>query len=78
MLFDPVDAAIALDEDHVKRNQGILHPHSDFLIAAEIKKGAASVDAVGRRLKAGTNCGACKPEIGKLLRGAARPASQPA
>lgn len=39
-------------------------------ISAEIHKGAASVDDVGRRLKAGTNCGACKPEIGKLLRGA--------
>ena len=40
-------------------------------ISAEIQKGAASVDDVGRRLKAGTNCGACKPEIGKLLRDAA-------
>jgi assimilatory nitrate reductase catalytic subunit len=47
-------------------------------ISAEIKKGAASVDDVGRRLKAGTNCGACKPEIGKLLRGAAVRDSQPA
>jgi assimilatory nitrate reductase catalytic subunit len=47
-------------------------------IAAEIQKGATSVEVVGARLKAGTNCGACKPEIGKLLRGAARPVSQPA
>ena len=47
-------------------------------ISAEIQKGAASVDDVGRRLKAGTNCGACKPEIGKLLRGAAVRDSQPA
>ena len=47
-------------------------------ISAEIKNGVASVDEVGRRLKAGTNCGACKPEIGKLLRGAAVRDSQPA
>jgi assimilatory nitrate reductase catalytic subunit len=47
-------------------------------ISAEIHKGAASVDDVGRRLKAGTNCGACKPEIGKLLRGAAVHDPQPA
>jgi assimilatory nitrate reductase catalytic subunit len=47
-------------------------------ISAEIQKGAASVDDVGRRLKAGTNCGACKPEISKLLRGAAVRDSQPA
>ena len=47
-------------------------------ISAEIKKGASSVEAIGRQLKAGTNCGACKPEIGKLLRGAAKPVSQPA
>lgn len=46
-------------------------------ISAEIQKGAASVDDVGRRLKAGTNCGACKPEIGKLLRGAVVRDSQP-
>jgi assimilatory nitrate reductase catalytic subunit len=39
-------------------------------ISAEIRKGAASVEDIGRCLKAGTNCGACKPEIGKLLRGA--------
>ena len=47
-------------------------------ISAEIQKGAANVDDVGRRLKAGTNCGACKPEIGKLLRGTAVRDSQPA
>lgn len=39
-------------------------------IASEIRKGAASVEEVGRRLKAGTNCGACRPEIGKLLQAA--------
>jgi assimilatory nitrate reductase catalytic subunit len=47
-------------------------------ISAEIKKGATSVEAIGRHLKAGTNCGACKPEIAKLLRSAASPVSQPA
>ena len=39
-------------------------------ISAEILKGARSVEAIGQRLKCGTNCGACKPEIGKLLKGA--------
>jgi assimilatory nitrate reductase catalytic subunit len=38
-------------------------------ISAEIRKGARNVEAIGQRLKAGTNCGACKPEIGKLLHG---------
>jgi assimilatory nitrate reductase catalytic subunit len=47
-------------------------------IAAEIRKGAGNVEAIGRRLKAGTNCGACKPEIGKLLNGAAVAKPQPA
>ena len=45
-------------------------------ISAEILKGATDVEAIGRRLKAGTNCGACKPEIGKLLGGFARLDSQ--
>ena len=47
-------------------------------ISAEIKKGAASVEDVGRCLKAGTNCGACKPEIGKLLNAAPAAKPQPA
>jgi assimilatory nitrate reductase catalytic subunit len=47
-------------------------------ISTEIQKGAASVEAVGQRLKAGTNCGACKPEISKLLRGATVRDTQPA
>jgi assimilatory nitrate reductase catalytic subunit len=37
-------------------------------IAAAIGEGAASVAAIGERLKAGTNCGSCKPELGKMLR----------
>ena len=41
-------------------------------ICGEVRKGAGNVEAIGQRLKAGTNCGACKPEIGKLL-AAARP-----
>ena len=36
-------------------------------IATEALKGADSVEAIGKRLKAGTNCGACRPEIAKLL-----------
>ncbi len=33
-----------------------------------IASGAAiSVEAVGRHLKAGTNCGSCQPEIKKLI-----------
>lgn len=36
-------------------------------ISAEMLKGARNVEAIGQRLKAGTNCGACKPEIDKLL-----------
>jgi assimilatory nitrate reductase catalytic subunit len=38
-------------------------------ISAEILKGARNIEAIGQRLKAGTNCGACKPEISKLLNG---------
>ncbi|WP_143034369.1 (2Fe-2S)-binding protein [Ensifer sp. YR511] len=38
----------------------------------------ASIEATGRRMKAGTNCGVCKPEICKLLNGAAAPKPQPA
>ncbi|MEO0484780.1 MAG: molybdopterin-dependent oxidoreductase [Pseudomonadota bacterium] len=30
-------------------------------------QGLTSVDAVGRALRAGTNCGSCRPEIGALL-----------
>jgi assimilatory nitrate reductase catalytic subunit len=47
-------------------------------ISAEINKGARNVEAIGQRLKAGTNCGACKPEIGKLLNGAPVPKPLPA
>jgi assimilatory nitrate reductase catalytic subunit len=47
-------------------------------ISAEILNGAKNIEAIGRRLKAGTNCGACKPEIGKLLANAPAAKPQPA
>jgi len=40
-------------------------------IDAAIAAGAGSVEAVGAKLKAGTNCGSCKSEIAKRLRPAA-------
>ena len=36
-------------------------------IMAAIKDGAVSVDAIGAKVKAGTNCGSCKPELKRLL-----------
>ncbi|HUG73459.1 MAG TPA: (2Fe-2S)-binding protein, partial [Steroidobacteraceae bacterium] len=36
-------------------------------IVAAIRAGSDSVDAVGRQLNAGTNCGSCRPEIGRLV-----------
>jgi assimilatory nitrate reductase catalytic subunit len=32
-----------------------------------IRGGCASVDAIGKRLKAGTNCGSCVPELKTIL-----------
>ncbi|MCK5647975.1 MAG: (2Fe-2S)-binding protein, partial [Gammaproteobacteria bacterium] len=32
------------------------------------KHGLNSVEAIGEHLKAGTNCGSCKPELAELLR----------
>ena len=40
-------------------------------IDAAVAAGDSSVEAVGARLKAGTNCGSCKSEIAKRLRPAA-------
>jgi assimilatory nitrate reductase catalytic subunit len=37
------------------------------VIRGAIDAGCATVDALGRKLKAGTNCGSCRPEIAKLL-----------
>jgi assimilatory nitrate reductase catalytic subunit len=36
-------------------------------IRAAVRGGCASVEAVGQQLKAGTNCGSCRPEIRKLI-----------
>jgi assimilatory nitrate reductase catalytic subunit len=36
-------------------------------ITEAIRAGCDSIEAVGRKLRAGTNCGSCRPEIGKLL-----------
>ncbi|WP_207462513.1 nitrate reductase [Azospirillum sp. SYSU D00513] len=41
-------------------------------IAACVRDGAASVEAVGQALKAGTNCGSCIPEIKEILAHAQR------
>jgi assimilatory nitrate reductase catalytic subunit len=46
-------------------------------ITTEALKGADTVEAIGKRLKAGTNCGACRPEIAKLLHAGVRD-TQPA
>ncbi len=36
-------------------------------IVAAVREGALSVEAVGERLKAGTNCGSCRPEIKRAI-----------
>jgi len=36
-------------------------------ITAAIQAGCATLEAVGGRLRAGTNCGSCRPEIAKLI-----------
>ncbi|UVF21741.1 molybdopterin-dependent oxidoreductase [Microvirga terrae] len=40
-------------------------------IAAAVENGAASVEAVGEALRAGTNCGSCRVEIRRLIDAAA-------
>jgi assimilatory nitrate reductase catalytic subunit len=40
----------------------------EMAIKAAVKEGAASVEAVGELLKAGTNCGSCRPEIGRIVK----------
>ncbi|MBC8049374.1 MAG: molybdopterin-dependent oxidoreductase [Chitinophagales bacterium] len=40
-------------------------------LAAAIASGANSVDEIGARLNAGTNCGSCIPEIRRLIKSAA-------
>jgi assimilatory nitrate reductase catalytic subunit len=51
------------------------HGVSQDRIAAAIAAGAATVDALGAALKAGTNCGSCVPELARLIETAAAPAS---
>jgi assimilatory nitrate reductase catalytic subunit len=36
-------------------------------IEEALRQGSASVEDVGRALRAGTNCGSCKPEIRKII-----------
>ncbi len=36
-------------------------------ILAAIRDGATSVEAIGAKLRAGTNCGSCKPELKRLI-----------
>ena len=43
---------------------------SGSAVEAAIAGGAASLDAVGRVTRAGTNCGSCRPELRALLRAA--------
>jgi assimilatory nitrate reductase catalytic subunit len=46
----------------------------NVIARAVAEQGLADVDAVGRALSAGTNCGACRPEIARLIAArAARP-----
>lgn len=42
-------------------------------IAMAVHDGCATVDAIGRRLRAGTNCGSCRPEIARLIAAASAP-----
>jgi assimilatory nitrate reductase catalytic subunit len=44
-------------------------------IRTAIQGGCDSVEAVGRALKAGTNCGSCRPEIARLVSSEAREAA---
>jgi assimilatory nitrate reductase catalytic subunit len=37
-------------------------------IAAAVARGCRTIDAIGRALGAGTNCGSCRGEIGQILR----------
>ena len=39
----------------------------DAILEAIASQGLASVEAIGRALRAGTNCGSCIPELRRLL-----------
>ena len=45
----------------------------DRQILNAIEAGADSVEALGRKLQCGTNCGSCIPEIRSLLASATEP-----
>jgi assimilatory nitrate reductase catalytic subunit len=46
-------------------------------IEIAIRAGALTIEDVGERLKAGTNCGSCRPEIARAIREMPAPASPP-
>ena len=46
-------------------------------IAAAVAEGAGTAAAVGRKLKAGTNCGSCLPEIRRIIAEAAARSREP-
>jgi assimilatory nitrate reductase catalytic subunit len=37
------------------------------IVAAVVDDGCVSVEAIGAALRAGTNCGSCRPEIGRII-----------
>ena len=45
-------------------------------IVAAIRDGCESVEALGRKLQAGTNCGSCRPELTRLISRNPRPAAR--
>lgn len=47
-------------------------------IEAAVRGGAGDVESVGERLKAGTNCGSCRPEIRRVINDERKLATQPA
>ena len=48
----------------------VCHGVGEHAIAEAACAGAASVDAVGKQTRAGTNCGSCRPAIARLLEAA--------
>ncbi|HWL62027.1 MAG TPA: molybdopterin-dependent oxidoreductase [Steroidobacteraceae bacterium] len=53
------------------------HAVGAITITDAVRSGCDSVEAVGRKLRAGTNCGSCRPEIAKLVAAAHTPAAPP-
>jgi assimilatory nitrate reductase catalytic subunit len=46
-------------------------------ITAAIAAGCRTVEAVGAKLRAGTNCGSCRPEIARLIAAGSPPLAEP-